>query len=314
MTRSRILIVEDELIVAEDLRMTLTTLGYDVIGISPTGEHALELAAEQRPDVVLMDIMLAGELDGIATAAKIRAQYDIPVIYVTAYADENLVARAKLTEPFGYIVKPFNEREVHSNIEITLYRYRTEKELRKRDAILLGIGAGIEWFLREYADSTDGGPTGSRGKKEPDCFPLLENIGNAMDLDRIVILRNDAGGDTVSLQGEWIAGIAAPLPRSSPMQKIRIGDLGPESLAGDLKKGKVVPLRIDEIKPPLQEFFRTYHFGSIAALQLSAFEQPYGILLYVSSGERAWPPGELEAMRIAANIIGGVVGLSDKRG
>jgi CheY-like chemotaxis protein len=311
MNRSRILIVEDELIVAEDLKMTLDTLGYDVVGISATGEEAIALAVEKRPDIILMDIMLAGEMDGITTAGKIRAQFDIPIIYVTAYADETLVSRAKLTEPFGYIVKPFNEREVHSNIEISLYRHRMEKELKKRDAILLGIGAGIEWFLREFLASHIITPNPDRKeKKSPGYTPLLENIGNAMNLDRIVIFQNDNDGNTVTLTGEWTAGIAAPLPRSSQTSNIPISRFGLGDREPNLRQGQAVPVHADDAEPSVREFFRSYRLGSIAMLQLQTADRPYGIILYVSSGERKWFQEELEAMRIAANIIGTAIGMS----
>ena len=164
MIKARILIVEDELIVAEDLRMTLISLGYDVVGIAGSGERAIELADEKKPDIILMDIMLGGQLDGIATTVKIQTKHAIPVIYVTAYADNALIARAKKTEPFGYIVKPFNEREIQSNIEIALYRHKMEQEIKKRDAILLAPGPGIEWFLRAVCQ-----PPYDRFKTVPRC-------------------------------------------------------------------------------------------------------------------------------------------------
>ena len=147
MTKVQILIVEDELIVAEDLKFTLTNLGYDVIAIASSGEDAIEIAESGHPDLILMDIMLAGKIDGITTAEQIHIRQDIPVIYVTAYADETLLQRIKQTTPFGYIIKPFNDREVYSNIEIGLYRHTMEKEIKKRDAILFALGLGVEWFL-----------------------------------------------------------------------------------------------------------------------------------------------------------------------
>lgn len=129
----RVLVVEDETIVALDLTNNLKVLGYDVVGTAATGEDAVAKAKSARPDIVLMDIMLKGEMDGIQAAEIIRSQVKIPVIFVTAYADEKTLERAKVTEPFGYLVKPFEERELHSHIEIALYKHRMERQLRESE-------------------------------------------------------------------------------------------------------------------------------------------------------------------------------------
>ncbi len=128
MSKGQILIVEDEGITALHIRNTLEGLGYDVVGISSYGEDAINKAAEVRPDLVLMDIILKGIVDGIDAAEKIRSILNIPVIYLTAHADEGTLQRAKLTEPFGYIVKPFSERDLSISIEFALYRSRMEAD------------------------------------------------------------------------------------------------------------------------------------------------------------------------------------------
>jgi CheY-like chemotaxis protein len=133
MPPATVFIVEDELIAAEDIRLTLETQGYQVAGIARTGESVLETLKEQQPDLVLMDIHLAGTLDGIDTAERIRTQYHIPVIFLTSHADETSLGRAKVTEPYGYILKPFDERELHSAIEMALYKHRME-EMAKENA------------------------------------------------------------------------------------------------------------------------------------------------------------------------------------
>ena len=108
MAKTRILVVEDEHVVAEDIKESLQALGYDVSAVAYSGEEAVEKAEETNPDLVLMDIVLKGETNGISAAGQIRSRLDIPVVYLTAYADEKTIERAKLTEPFGYIVKPFD--------------------------------------------------------------------------------------------------------------------------------------------------------------------------------------------------------------
>ena len=129
-----ILIVEDERLVAEDIRRSLQMMDYGVIGICSSGEDALEKIRESTPDLVLMDIVLRGEMDGITTVERIRQMFNIPVIYLTAYADRQTLQKAKITEPFGYILKPFDDRELHSTIEMALYKHSMEKRLRESEA------------------------------------------------------------------------------------------------------------------------------------------------------------------------------------
>jgi len=133
MTMITILIVEDEGIVAEEIKSRLRHRGYEVTAIVASGEDAVAKAEEARPDLVLMDIKLRGEMDGIEAAKEIRSRFDIPVIYLTAYADEDTLHRAKVTEPFGYILKPFEERELHTSIEMGLYKHKMEKKLRESE-------------------------------------------------------------------------------------------------------------------------------------------------------------------------------------
>lgn len=125
---NRILIVEDEAIVASVLQDSLIRLGYDVPETVPSGEEALARLPELKPDLVLLDIMLQGPMDGIETAAIVRKDHDLPVVFLTSHADQATFERAKLTEPFGYVLKPFQEREVQINIEISLYKHKLERE------------------------------------------------------------------------------------------------------------------------------------------------------------------------------------------
>jgi len=147
MNNEKILIVEDEKIIALDLQRRLERFGYSVAGMASEGPAAVALAKEREPDIVLMDIMLAGEMDGIEAAAEIRKRYGIPVIFLTAYTDEKTLERAKEVEPFGYILKPFKERELYTTIDIALYKNSIDKKLRKQErlfsAILHSINDGI---------------------------------------------------------------------------------------------------------------------------------------------------------------------------
>lgn len=136
MESAKILIVEDEAIIARDLQNRLENQGYLVTGAVATGADAIRKAGTDSPDLVLMDIVLLGEMDGIEAADRIRSLYNIPVVYVTAYADERVLERAKLTEPFGYILKPFDDRELRSIIEMALYKYSVEKQLKESNTFL----------------------------------------------------------------------------------------------------------------------------------------------------------------------------------
>ena len=136
MAQVKVLIVEDDRIVADDIRNSLQNLGYGVTSMVPSGAEALVKAKEDNPDLVLMDIVLKGEMNGIEAADRIRSQFNIPVVYLTAYADEELVERAKITEPFGYIIKPFEDRELKTAIEIALYKHRIERKLQESEAWL----------------------------------------------------------------------------------------------------------------------------------------------------------------------------------
>jgi PAS domain S-box-containing protein len=129
----KILIVEDAAIVAKDIQHTLERLGYAVSAVVSSGEDAIKQAVEIHPDLVLMDIVLKGELDGIEAAERIRAECDIPIVFLTAHEDDVTLQRAKITEPFGYILKPFKERELDIGIQIALYRHQMEKRLRESE-------------------------------------------------------------------------------------------------------------------------------------------------------------------------------------
>jgi PAS domain S-box-containing protein len=128
MTDFRIFIVEDEAIVANDIAETLRSLGYCIAGTARSGEIAIEKISETLPDLVLMDVHLDGKLDGVQTAGEIHKTSNVPVIYLTAYGDEALLDRAKRTEPYGYIIKPFEERDLHSAIEMARYKYTLDKK------------------------------------------------------------------------------------------------------------------------------------------------------------------------------------------
>ncbi|MBW4421392.1 MAG: response regulator [Myxacorys californica WJT36-NPBG1] len=130
MPLSTVLIVEDESIIALDIQISLQTAGYEVAAIATSATEALEAVATLNPDIVLMDIRIRGDRDGVETAEQIRAEFQVPVVYLTAHADENTLRRAKISEPFGYILKPFEDRELITTIEIALSRHQAEAAIQ----------------------------------------------------------------------------------------------------------------------------------------------------------------------------------------
>lgn len=127
----KILIVEDELLIAKGLARKLIKLGYQVLGIVSSGEDALEQLKETQPDLILMDIVIQGNMDGIETAELIHQNYHIPIIYLTAYADDQTLIRATATEAYGYILKPFKERELHATISIAMKQHEAGDRIRR---------------------------------------------------------------------------------------------------------------------------------------------------------------------------------------
>ncbi|MEB3279854.1 MAG: EAL domain-containing protein [Lyngbya sp.] len=194
-----ILVVEDERLVARDLQATLEDLGYRIPEITDKGELAIQKVAEIKPNLVLMDIRLAGEMDGIEAAEIIKNNYNIPVIYITAHADENTLARAKLTEPYGYLVKPFDERDLKTTIEIALYKHDIEQQLRDQSqwlsTILESIADGVIAtdkmgkinFMNPVAEQLTGWSSNEAiGKDITDIFNIIHEE-NRHSLQRVIL-------------------------------------------------------------------------------------------------------------------------------
>ena len=168
MEQAKILVVEDENIVAMDIQNSLKSLGYAVPAVISSGEDAIKTAADTYPDLVLMDIVLKGRMDGVQAAEQIHGRFNIPVVYLTAYGDEKMLQRAKMTEPFGYIIKPFKQRELRSSIEVALYKSQTENKLRKseeslattlksiRDGLIITDMKGLVTFMNPGAEALTG--------------------------------------------------------------------------------------------------------------------------------------------------------------
>ena len=168
MADARILIVEDDGIIAARLQSILEKLGYDIIGAVASGEEAIQKASESSPGLVLMDIYLAGDMNGIEAATEIHTQSDVPVIYLTAYSTDELLQQARITEPYGYLIKPIGDRELYATIEMALYRYELETKLKENerwldttlrsigDAVIATDEQGTIMFMNQVAEELTG--------------------------------------------------------------------------------------------------------------------------------------------------------------
>lgn len=211
MSPTTILVVEDETIVAKDIQCTLTRLGYRAPATATSGEEALRKAAEIRPDLVLMDIVLKGPMDGVETARELRARYAVPVVYLTAYADDYALERAKTTEPAGYLLKPFQMAELRPTIEMALHRSQTERQAKE----------SLRWLATTVRLVDDGVIT-------TDC------------LGRITYMNAEAESVT-----GWEAGVAVGYPL-----ELLLGPAGGESgcRAGNVAEQAVAECRIIPIE------------------------------------------------------------------
>ncbi|HEY9841247.1 MAG: response regulator [Candidatus Sericytochromatia bacterium] len=184
MQKKTILVVEDELMIAEDILESLSEMGYDVPCTVASGREAVSKTVELKPDLVLMDIMLKGEWDGIQTAHEIHKVHDCAIIYLTAYTDQKMLQRAKITSPFGYILKPFREKELHAMVEISLHRHEMEQQNREKqqlflqtllstqDAIIVTDRQGLVQFINPAAEKLTG--LGARDAQEKQLGELLK--------------------------------------------------------------------------------------------------------------------------------------------
>ncbi|MBE9007137.1 response regulator [Fortiea sp. LEGE XX443] len=189
MEQVKILVVEDEVIVARTIANQLNQLGYTVIGTASSGKVAIAKAFESKPELVLMDVILKGEMDGITAASQIREQLDIPVIFLTAYGDDNTVQRAKVTQPFGYVIKPFTSKDLRIAIEIGLLKHNLERDLRENrdrlatllnsmsDAVIATNEQGIVTFINPAAELITGWKQADAlGKDISKIFRLIDEV------------------------------------------------------------------------------------------------------------------------------------------
>lgn len=256
-----ILIVDDEIIIARDLEVRLGNLGYDIRGIACSGEEAIRLAEKTQPNLVLMDIVLKGDMDGIEAAAEISKRWGFPVIYLSAYADEATLKRARITEPFGYLVKPFSERELRANIEMALYKHESESKLRRVE----------KWFVASVERVAEGVVTTDRKgivtflNAEAEAMlgrSSLDTIGRA--LQDVVPLRTTAASNPIAdiFNRTFIEGVVIHLEEDTLRLEAKEGPIPVELTSGCIRDdngkamGVVLVLRDQSERRRLQHDLR----------------------------------------------------------
>ena len=201
MSKIKILVVEDESIVAKDIQKSLEKLGYEVPATASSAQSAYEKLQQITPDLVFLDIRLKGEEDGIHIAEHIRHNYSIPVIFLTSYVDQETLDRAKVTEPYGYIVKPFNESDLKTTVEMALFKFSRDKEVRESqkrlanalgrvdEAIVITDTEGRVTYLNEKAESIFGYSTMMvLGSDVYQLFVIEEDNGQQLSRERLLTL------------------------------------------------------------------------------------------------------------------------------
>jgi PAS domain S-box-containing protein len=272
METAHILVVEDETLVAKDIQNSLRSLGYSVPAIATSGEDAIRRAAEIYPDLALMDIVLKGAMDGVETAAYLREHLGIPVVYLTAYGNDATLERAKSTEPFGYILKPFDDRELHRTIELALYKSRMDRSLRKSQEWLSGT---------------------------------LQSIGDAVvatDGAGRVLLMNPAAQLLTGWPHEEASGKA--LEEVLRWADRRTGETAPGPLATILRERKVVMLR-DPTALVARDGTRVLIEGCGSPVRGPKGEGTGAVLVFRDVGEHRRAQEELErANRLKSELLG----------
>ncbi len=239
MSGSEILVVEDEGVVALDITDQLLRLGYGVCGTAASAERALQLVAQNVPDLVLMDIRLRGDLDGVQAAQQIRDRFQIPVVFLTAHADAPTVERAKAAMPYGYLIKPFDGQELKSTIEITLSRHALERRERAYTLRLEQEIAAREQAERALAESELRYRT--LVETSPDAIALIGLDGRLLTLnEKTAELLGYPDVETLLTSGETAFDLLVPSDRERA-----IADLQRNLQHGNLKELEYTLLRRD---------------------------------------------------------------------
>jgi len=293
MTSTSILIVEDESVVALDIQNRLLALGYSTVGIASYGGVAIQKAMQLHPDLVLMDIRLKGEMDGIEAAQQIRALCNIPVVYLTAFADEQTLQRAKTTGPFGYLIKPFEERELHATIEMALYQHQAEQSLKMQARALEQKNQHLSLLNRLLTQSAQG--VAPKVLLEDACRELSAMLQLPYS---VAITLNGVGG---AAQVYRVQAPASPTNYSLSSDETMV-------LRRLFSHQQSIPMTdlcsLEQVKP-LQRWFQDCEIQSLLLLPLVVHESVIGAVGLGASEKRDFAEAEVQ---LVSDIIGQLAG------
>lgn len=282
----RILIVEDQIRLAKSLECNLRALGYSVSAIASSAEEAVRQATETHPDLVLMDITLQREMDGIEAAERIRSSSDIPVIYLTGYGDDQTLQRAKITGPLGYLIKPVRITELRSTIEIALCKHRMEEKIQIRLIREAAIAQASRLFIS---------PEGA------DLQEILKNLAEAFSMEHAYLVRLNEEGQTESIH-EWhckesgtgtSSNGADLIPFPSWMNKLRQGE-------------SIVVQDGEETDPPSTKSVLGESCDTVVAVPIHSITGKFtGIMRFDKAKDnRKWFSEDMQAFRVMADMVG----------
>jgi signal transduction histidine kinase/CheY-like chemotaxis protein len=287
----QVLVVEDENIVAKDIELTLKSLGYSVCGIAGTGEQAIRLAREQRPELILMDVRLRGDMDGIEAAQQIRSFLDVPIVYLTAFADEATIQRARQSGPYGYVLKPFEDRELQAATALALYKHQAFEELTER--------------VRQIAAVADLGSFALRSQELQPVFDrAAATVCHTLGADVSAIFELLPGGDALRLR----AGVGW-----------REGAVGNEIIPGgrDSQPGFTLvsdePVIVDDLKAEKRFTGSSllHEAGVVSGMTVIIpgldASAPYGVLGTHTRSKREFSKNDVMFLQAVANLVAAAV-------
>jgi GAF domain-containing protein len=249
-------------------------------------------------------------MDGVETAGKIHVLYNIPVIYLTAYADKALLDRAKVTEPYGYVIKPYDERELHSVIEMALYKHHIERQLKKRDEILFAASIAVEWLLR--VSSPESSPCREPYDFDPsDVREILGIIGLALDAGAIGIFRTlqgPEGTETIRLAYEWGGPALGSSLFTPELEQFTYAGLGLLRWQELLMNGQVIAETLSTLPEEERKLFILLNIKSGVIVPIFIHDSFWGFIGFFDLTERTRSPEEIDALRLTANLLGAAMG------
>ena len=313
MSAARILVVEDDRVVARDLRQQLTRLGYDVVGVTARGEDACALALSTSADLALTDIRLEGRMDGIDAAQEIRLACDIPVVFLTAYADDETLQRARLTEPHGYLLKPFEDSQLRTAVEMALYRHATDRKLRHSErryaATLASIGDAVIstdscdriTYMNPVAESL----TGCRATQV--LGRPLDEVYRVRDEETGLVL----SGTTAGAQGLVLdCDRRGPVPieqSASPIIDDRGNVSGTVLVFRDLSHRRAVEKALRDAQAELARVSGLTTMGELAASIAHEINQPLAAIVTNASAGLNWLRRPRPEIAEIEQVLGGIV-------